>query len=105
MQEETKAEQTRLQGLVEKLQTDLITARRDEADASRQGSVAVTRAKELERQLEEAGKTFESEMLACAEEKRQAIDEVQALEVALEERLRQRQLITNKLFTIFKFQH
>ena len=84
LQEETKAEQTRLQGLVEKLQTDLITARTDEADARRQGTVAVTRAKELERQLEEAGKTFESEMLACAEEKRKAIDEAKAREIALE---------------------
>ena len=90
LQEETKAEQTRLQGLVEKLQTDLITARRDEADARRRGSVADTRATELEQQLEEARDSFESEMLACAEEKRRAIDEAKAREVALEERLRQR---------------
>ena len=82
------AEQLRLQELVKQLQNDLITARRDEADVRRKSAVADARAEELERQLEEAGQTFESEMLSFAKAQRDTMDEVRAREEALEEQLR-----------------
>jgi chromosome segregation ATPase len=87
-QENSRAEQPRLQELVKQLQNDLITARRDEADARRKSAVADARVDELERQLEEAGQTFESEMLSFAKAQRDALDEAKAREEAIEEQLR-----------------
>ena len=88
LQENSRAGQPRLQKLVQKLQNDHITARRDEPDARRKSVVADARANELERQLEEAGQTFESEMQSFAEAQREVMDEAKAREEALEEQLR-----------------
>ena len=79
-QENSRAEQPRLQELVKQLQNDLITARRDEADARRNSAVADARAEELDGNL--------TEMLSFAKAQRAAMDEVRAREEALEEQLR-----------------
>ena len=89
MPEETQAQQKRLQQLVDKLQIDPISSRRDVAEISRQRTVAVDRTKELEQQLEEVGENFTSDMLSFVEEQRKAVDEARARERALEDQLRQ----------------
>ena len=86
-QENSRAEQPRLQELVKQLQNDLITARRDEADARRKSAVADARADELERQLRRQDRHLK-DMLSFAKAQREAMDEAKAREEALEEQLR-----------------
>jgi chromosome segregation ATPase len=89
--EESRVEKERLQGPVDKLQNELLIARRVVAEIRRQSAEEARRAEALEQQLEEAGQTFASEMQVFAEEQRKAIDEAKTPATGQEERVSEHQ--------------